>query len=129
MVESAFFLVQTKKKISFWAVKNGIHVAGTCLAFIWRQKKKKKGKKTLVSVQHSEKHHCTRLTGLMGEDGATELSANFDQGSTTENLSEEQSHHSWPEIHFEVTPYRTYHFLNQFRTPSNHNNFFKGVKW
>ncbi|KAI5656964.1 hypothetical protein M9H77_25757 [Catharanthus roseus] len=65
----------------------------------------------------------------MGEDGATELSANFDQGSTTENLSEEQSHHSWPEIHFEVTPYRTYHFLNQFRTPSNHNNFFKGVKW
>ncbi|CAK9144096.1 unnamed protein product [Ilex paraguariensis] len=37
--------------------------------------------------------------------------------------------YSWPVIRFDVQPYRTYHFYQQFRTPSNPNNFHKGVKW
>ncbi|XP_060192801.1 uncharacterized protein LOC132622244 [Lycium barbarum] len=35
----------------------------------------------------------------------------------------------WPVIQYDVSPYRTYHFFNQFKTPSNPNNFLKGVKW
>lgn len=35
----------------------------------------------------------------------------------------------WPVIQYDVPPYLTYHFFNQFRTPSNPNNFLKGVKW
>ncbi|KAL0322246.1 UNVERIFIED_CONTAM: Telomerase Cajal body protein 1 [Sesamum calycinum] len=37
---------------------------------------------------------------------------------------------SWPVVHYDVAPYRTYHFFQQFRTTSsNPNNFLKGVKW
>ncbi|EYU27899.1 hypothetical protein ABFS82_13G114000 [Erythranthe guttata] len=37
---------------------------------------------------------------------------------------------SWPAVHYDVAPYRTYHFFQQFRTAdSNPNNFLKGVKW
>ncbi|KAL9234106.1 hypothetical protein vseg_009013 [Gypsophila vaccaria] len=32
-------------------------------------------------------------------------------------------------IKFEITPYNTYHFYRQFRSPSYHNNFLKSVKW
>ncbi|MCD7456000.1 hypothetical protein HAX54_030427 [Datura stramonium] len=46
---------------------------------------------------------------------------------TTEKPSEEP--YPWPVIQYDVPPYRTYHFFNQFRTPSNPNNFLKGVKW
>ncbi|XP_073143940.1 uncharacterized protein [Henckelia pumila] len=40
--------------------------------------------------------------------------------------------YEWPVVHYEVPPYRTYHFFQQFRSspsPSNANNFLKGVKW
>ncbi|KAL3820591.1 hypothetical protein ACJIZ3_006496 [Penstemon smallii] len=38
--------------------------------------------------------------------------------------------YSWPAVLYDVAPYRTYHFFHQFRTsPSNPNNFLKGVKW
>ncbi|KAG8376846.1 hypothetical protein BUALT_Bualt09G0106300 [Buddleja alternifolia] len=38
--------------------------------------------------------------------------------------------YSWPAVNYDVAPYRTYHFFQQFRTTdSNPNNFLKGVKW
>ncbi|PSR98556.1 Telomerase Cajal body protein [Actinidia chinensis var. chinensis] len=41
-----------------------------------------------------------------------------------------QVEYSWPPtIRFDVPPARTYHFSHQFRTPSNPNNFLKGIKW
>ncbi|CAN4083950.1 unnamed protein product [Withania somnifera] len=46
---------------------------------------------------------------------------------TTDKPSEEP--YAWPVIQFDVPPYRTYHFFNQFRASSNPNNFLKGVKW
>ncbi|KAL3519646.1 hypothetical protein ACH5RR_017795 [Cinchona calisaya] len=43
---------------------------------------------------------------------------------------EQSSYYSWPVINFQITPYRTYHFFNQFRTNSSKpNNFLKSVKW
>ncbi|XP_057462562.1 uncharacterized protein LOC130752742 isoform X2 [Actinidia eriantha] len=42
----------------------------------------------------------------------------------------EQVEYSWPAaVHFDVPPARVYHFAHQFRTPSNPNNFLKGIKW
>lgn len=36
----------------------------------------------------------------------------------------------WPAVQYDVSPYRTYHFFQEFRTnQSNPNNFLKGVKW
>ncbi|XP_016184548.1 telomerase Cajal body protein 1 isoform X1 [Arachis ipaensis] len=37
--------------------------------------------------------------------------------------------YSWPRFRFDLPPHRTYHFHNQFVTPSNPNNFLKAVKW
>ncbi|RYR65774.1 hypothetical protein Ahy_A03g011695 isoform F [Arachis hypogaea] len=37
--------------------------------------------------------------------------------------------YSWPRLRFDLPPHRTYHFHNQFVTPSNPNNFLKAVKW
>ncbi|KAL2925262.1 Telomerase Cajal body protein 1 [Bienertia sinuspersici] len=37
--------------------------------------------------------------------------------------------YSWPQINFDVQPYRSYHFYRQFRSYSNPNNFLKSVKW
>lgn len=67
----------------------------------------------------------------MGEDALDEHSPTSDVEveGVTQNPPEECPSYSWPVIHFEVPPYRTYHFFNQFRTPSNPNNFLKGVKW
>ncbi|MED6145142.1 hypothetical protein PIB30_022285 [Stylosanthes scabra] len=39
------------------------------------------------------------------------------------------SDYSLPRLRFDVPPHRTYHFRNQFITPSNPNNFLKAVKW
>ncbi|KAL4012181.1 hypothetical protein IC575_029274 [Cucumis melo] len=44
-------------------------------------------------------------------------------------MNDDQQSYSWPVIQFNSPPRRTYHFYNQFRTCSNPNNFFKGVKW
>lgn len=67
----------------------------------------------------------------MGDDALAEQSSisNVEMEGVTQNPPEELPAYSWPVIHFEVPPYRTYHFFNQFRTPSNPNNFLKGVKW
>ena len=47
-----------------------------------------------------------------------------------ETQQAEQSSYTWPVIRFDVSPYRTYNFYNQFRTnPSNPNNFLKGIRW
>lgn len=47
-------------------------------------------------------------------------------GNEAKQVEEE---YSWPVIRFDVPPHRAYHFCHQFRTPSNPNNFLKGVKW
>lgn len=58
-----------------------------------------------------------------------------ESGEITEKPVEEEeqersSSYSWPIINFQVPPYRTYHFFNQFRTNSSiPNNFLKAVKW
>lgn len=36
---------------------------------------------------------------------------------------------SWPVLNFNIPAQRIYHFHQQFTTPSNPNNFLKGVKW
>lgn len=48
---------------------------------------------------------------------------------TETSESPKQQEYEWPKIRFNVPPYRTYHFHNQFRTGPNPNNFLKGVKW
>lgn len=48
---------------------------------------------------------------------------------TETSESPKQHQYEWPKIRFDVPPYRTYHFHNQFRTGPNPNNFLKGVKW
>ncbi|KAF7803547.1 telomerase Cajal body protein 1 [Senna tora] len=37
--------------------------------------------------------------------------------------------YSWPLLNFHVLPQRIYHFHHHFTTPTNPNNFLKGVKW
>ncbi|PNX60063.1 telomerase cajal body protein 1-like [Trifolium pratense] len=46
-----------------------------------------------------------------------------------ENASIPNEEYSWPVLRFDVPPHRTYHFHNQFITPTNPNNFLKAVKW
>ncbi|XP_019162100.1 PREDICTED: telomerase Cajal body protein 1 [Ipomoea nil] len=57
-----------------------------------------------------------------------QLNTKTESGEVSDNQSDEASY-SWPVINYDLSPYRTYHFFNQFRTTSNPNNFFKGVKW
>ncbi|RAL39445.1 hypothetical protein DM860_002978 [Cuscuta australis] len=47
----------------------------------------------------------------------------------TDPQPDEASSQSWPLINYALPPYRSYHFYSQFRTPSNPNNFLKGVRW
>lgn len=48
----------------------------------------------------------------------------------TETKEEDQSSYTWPVIRFDVSPFKTYTFYNQFRTnPSYPNNFLKGIRW
>eukprot|EP01018_Ginkgo_biloba_P036105 Gb_14083 [translate_table: standard] len=35
----------------------------------------------------------------------------------------------WPALDFHIPPQRLYHYHNQFKQPSNSNNFLKGAKW
>lgn len=69
----------------------------------------------------------------MGEAAAQDQSSpGAEQGEISENPPEEEQTvpYQWPVIQFELAPYRTYHFFNQFRTSSSTpNNFLKGVKW
>ncbi|KAL5730612.1 hypothetical protein ACHQM5_003413 [Ranunculus cassubicifolius] len=44
-------------------------------------------------------------------------------------IAENQHSYNYPTIRFDVPPYRTYHFHQQFRKSSNPNNFLKAVKW
>lgn len=57
-----------------------------------------------------------------------QLNTETESGEVPDNQSDEASY-SWPVINYDLSPYRTHHFFNQFRTTSNPNNFFKGVKW
>lgn len=61
----------------------------------------------------------------MDEDAVKQLETPTE--AVEDKPSEEPS--PWPVIQYDVQPYRTYHFFNQFRKPSNPNNFLKGVKW
>ncbi|CAM8890673.1 unnamed protein product [Rhodiola kirilowii] len=64
----------------------------------------------------------------MEEDGAQKQDFDFvDQPAELADPNSELD--SLPLISFDVPPYRSYHFYQQFRTASNPNNFFKGVKW
>lgn len=62
---------------------------------------------------------------LHSEEQVSEIAQEQEQQPT------ESTDYSWtpPSICFSVPPARTYHFSHQFRTPSNPNNFLKGVKW
>lgn len=55
-----------------------------------------------------------------------EIEAQPQNGEAVDNQGQE---YSWPEIRFDVLPYRSYHFHRQFRSPFNPNNFLKSVKW
>ncbi|XP_051142579.1 uncharacterized protein LOC127259344 [Andrographis paniculata] len=47
----------------------------------------------------------------------------------TETVASDEANY-WSTVNYSVAPYRNYHFFQQFRTsPSNPNNFLKGVKW
>ncbi|XP_009768009.1 uncharacterized protein LOC107788521 isoform X2 [Nicotiana tabacum] len=62
----------------------------------------------------------------MGEEDAVEQ---MEVPTEAVEKPSEESSYRWPVIQYDVPPYRTYHFFNHFRTPSNPNNFLKGVKW
>ncbi|XP_070051727.1 uncharacterized protein [Nicotiana tomentosiformis] len=62
----------------------------------------------------------------MGEEGAVDQ---IEVPTEAVEKPSEESSYRWPVIQYDVPPYRTYHFFNHFRTPSNPNNFLKGVKW
>ncbi|GFS46405.1 transducin/WD40 repeat-like superfamily protein [Actinidia rufa] len=65
--------------------------------------------------------------------GAEEAQRPPNSDKEFEEITKETSNqveYSWPPaICFDVPPARTYHFSHQFRTPSNPNNFLKGIKW
>ncbi|KAA8519874.1 hypothetical protein F0562_014036, partial [Nyssa sinensis] len=63
----------------------------------------------------------------MGEEEQQSPTSVVEVAEITEEPIEQA--YSWPTIRFDVPPHRTYHFHHQFRTPSNPNNFLKGVKW
>ncbi|XP_075492916.1 uncharacterized protein LOC142530895 [Primulina tabacum] len=65
----------------------------------------------------------------MEDEAADQPPHNVDSEVTETTLD---GSYSWPAVHYDVPPYRTYHFFQQFRNlplPSNANNFLKGVKW
>lgn len=45
------------------------------------------------------------------------------------SIPNEIEEYSWPVLRFDVSPHRTYHFHQQFTSPTNPNNFLKAVKW
>ena len=45
------------------------------------------------------------------------------------SIPNEVEEYSWPVLRFDVSPHRTYHFHQQFTSPTNPNNFLKAVKW
>ncbi|CAH9133702.1 unnamed protein product [Cuscuta epithymum] len=62
------------------------------------------------------------------EAAERQLNTETEAGEITDTQSDGPSQ-SWPAINYALPPYRSYHFFNQFRTPSNPNKFLKGVKW
>lgn len=65
---------------------------------------------------------------IMGEEEDNRSNPTVEATAET-TMNDDQQSYSWPVIQFNSPPRRTYHFYNQFRTCSNPNNFFKGVKW
>ncbi|XP_028788731.1 telomerase Cajal body protein 1 [Neltuma alba] len=54
---------------------------------------------------------------------------NLHHGLADEGTEASRQEYSWPVLNFNVPPQRIYHFHQQFATPTNPNNFLKGVKW
>lgn len=55
---------------------------------------------------------------------------NKQQEEAITETEENQSSYTWPIIRFDVPPFKTYSFYNQFRTnPSYPNNFLKPIRW
>ncbi|KAM7264565.1 hypothetical protein ACFE04_002248 [Oxalis oulophora] len=46
-----------------------------------------------------------------------------------QNEDEEECKYSWPELSFDIHPYRNYHFYKQFRRTTPSNNFLKALNW
>lgn len=61
----------------------------------------------------------------MGEEEVEELVESQPDASIPNEVEE----YSWPVLRFDVSPHRTYHFHQQFTSPTNPNNFLKAVKW
>lgn len=61
----------------------------------------------------------------------TEIGEEHKQEEATTVAKEDQSSsYTWPVIRFDVPPFKTFSFYNQFRTnPLNPNNFLKGIRW
>ena len=91
-----------------------------------REEEGVKGSDGLLAVVVASKGlGCAAEAGWLLAMGAEE-----ELQSNAVNPSEEEgSEYSWPVLRFDVPPHRTYHFHKQFITPSNPNNFLKGVKW
>ncbi|KAL0915751.1 hypothetical protein M5K25_013204 [Dendrobium thyrsiflorum] len=76
-----------------------------------------------------EKQHDILEEGEIGtavEEEEEQEKSNAINGASTESFFEP---HSWPVFRFDIPPRRTYHFSQQFRGGSNHQNFLKSVKW
>ncbi|KAF9588367.1 hypothetical protein IFM89_008797 [Coptis chinensis] len=64
----------------------------------------------------------------MGEEEEEEPILVNNEENIQTNL-DEQNIYTYPQIKFDIPPYKTYHFYQQFRNTSNPNNFLKAVKW
>ncbi|GFZ06256.1 transducin/WD40 repeat-like superfamily protein [Actinidia rufa] len=66
----------------------------------------------------------------MGEEAAQPQPNSDKEFEEITKEPSEQVECSWlAAVRFDVPPARAYHFAHQFRTPSNPNNFLKGIKW
>ncbi|XP_057764645.1 uncharacterized protein LOC130985597 [Salvia miltiorrhiza] len=72
----------------------------------------------------------TRLSSESAEDGVLPSSQFAEDSVPPSSEFVEDGVSNWPTVQYDVAPYKTYHFFQQFRTnESNPNNFLKGVKW
>ncbi|KAL3627648.1 hypothetical protein CASFOL_029011 [Castilleja foliolosa] len=64
----------------------------------------------------------------MGEAAEEQPSLSPESAAEIDEIAADGSN-SFPAVRYDVAPYRTYNFFQQFRTSSsNPNNFLKGVK-
>ncbi|KAF3678894.1 putative pseudouridine-5'-monophosphatase-like isoform 1 [Capsicum annuum] len=80
-----------------------------------------------MGEQEEEEAASEQQQQLIRESAELETPTEVVEETAADKPSEEP--YRWPVIQYDVPPYRTYHFFKQFRTPSNPNNFLKGVKW